>query len=96
MAAADDRTEHVRAYLEYFRDMGVHEFYRNETLGPVELSAAADNEIAVAEAIAAADESVPQRLKPDSRVEIYGAAEAVPLSKTSVHHRLNSRSGDPY
>jgi len=32
MAAADDRTEHVRAYLEYFRDMGVQEFYRNETL----------------------------------------------------------------
>jgi len=35
MAAANDRTEHVRAYLEYFRDMGVHEFYRNETLGPM-------------------------------------------------------------
>ena len=39
MAAANDRTEHVRAYLEYFRDMGVHEFYRNETLGAVELPA---------------------------------------------------------
>jgi uracil-DNA glycosylase family 4 len=37
MTAANDRTEHVRAYLEYFRDMGVHEFYRNETLGAVEL-----------------------------------------------------------
>jgi uracil-DNA glycosylase family 4 len=37
MAVADDRTEHVRAYLEYFRDMGVQEFYRNETLGAVEL-----------------------------------------------------------
>jgi DNA polymerase len=28
MAVEDDRTAQVRAYLEYFRDMGVHDFYR--------------------------------------------------------------------
>jgi uracil-DNA glycosylase family 4 len=37
MAVANDRMEHVRAYLEYFRDIGVHEFYRNQTLTAVDL-----------------------------------------------------------
>lgn len=37
MAVAEDKVAHVRAYLDYFRDMGVHEFYRNETLEAVEL-----------------------------------------------------------
>ena len=32
MAVANDNVERVRAYLEYFRDIGVHDFYRNETL----------------------------------------------------------------
>ncbi len=44
MAVADDKVGHVRAYLEYFRDMGVHEFYRNETLEAVELSAVVEAE----------------------------------------------------
>jgi len=44
MAVASDRTEHVRAYLEYFRDMGVHEFYRNETLAAAELPVAVEDE----------------------------------------------------
>ena len=49
MAVAEDRAAQVRAYLEYFRDMGVHDFYRNGTgvalialeqeLMPVELTA---------------------------------------------------------
>jgi uracil-DNA glycosylase len=45
MAAADDKVGRVRAYLEYFRDMGVHDFYRNETLEAVELSAAVESEV---------------------------------------------------
>jgi hypothetical protein len=59
MATANDRTEHVRAYLEYFRDMGVHEFYRNETLGAAELPVATA-------AVVAVEQNVPPRLKPDS------------------------------
>jgi uracil-DNA glycosylase family 4 len=39
MAVAEDRTAHVRAYLEYFRDLGVHEFYRSGTLAAVEAAA---------------------------------------------------------
>jgi len=45
MAVADDKVGHVRAYLEYFRDMGVHDFYRNETLEAVELPAAVEAEV---------------------------------------------------
>jgi uracil-DNA glycosylase family 4 len=45
---AEDRAEHVRAYLEYFRDMGVYDFYRNGTLPPMEASP-----IAVPERVAA-------------------------------------------
>ena len=37
MAGANDNVERVRAYLEYFRDMGVHDFYRNDTLEPAEM-----------------------------------------------------------
>src|SRR5579863_4879190 len=44
MAVADDKMTHVRAYLEYFRDMGVHDFYRNETLEAVELPVAVEAE----------------------------------------------------
>ena len=39
MALENDKVDRVRAYLEYFRDMGVHEFYRNSTLPPVEVAA---------------------------------------------------------
>ena len=45
MAVADDKVGHVRAYLEYFRDMGVHDFYRNETLEAVELPVAVEAEV---------------------------------------------------
>jgi DNA polymerase len=38
MAAVEDRTAQVRAYLEYFRDMGVHDFYRNATLEPADVT----------------------------------------------------------
>jgi DNA polymerase len=34
-----ERVEQVRAYLEYFRDLGVYEFYRNDTLPPAEMAA---------------------------------------------------------
>jgi len=37
MAVHEDRVAQVRAYLEYFRDIGVHEFYRSGTLAAVEL-----------------------------------------------------------
>jgi DNA polymerase len=36
---ANDSVERVRAYLEYFRDMGVQDFYRNGTLQPAEIQA---------------------------------------------------------
>ena len=36
MAIADEKVGHVRAYLEYFRDMGVHDFYRSGALEAVE------------------------------------------------------------
>ena len=80
MAVSDDKVRHVRAYLEYFRDMGVHEFYRNETLEAVELPEAEAS--VVAAVVARAEESVPQRLKPDSVSGPYGTHEGVPLSKT--------------
>ena len=47
MAAADERIEHVRAYLEYFRDMGVHEFYRTDTPDGVEAAVEIETESAV-------------------------------------------------
>jgi uracil-DNA glycosylase len=47
MAVANDNVERLRAYLEYFRDMGVHDFYRNGTLEPAEMRGL---EAAVAEA----------------------------------------------
>ncbi len=33
MAAATQPTTPARAYLEYFRDLGVHDFYRNQDPG---------------------------------------------------------------
>ena len=44
MAGSDDKVGRVRAYLEYFRDLGVHDFYRNKTLEPVELPVALEAE----------------------------------------------------
>ena len=70
MAVSDDKVGRVRAYLEYFRDMGVHEFYRNETLEAVELP------------VVEAAVSVSPGLKPDARGENYGTGEPVPLSGT--------------
>jgi hypothetical protein len=32
--------------------------------------------------------SVPQRLKPHSNVDLYGTAEAVPLSKTAINQKM--------
>jgi DNA polymerase len=75
MAVTDDKAGHVRAYLEYFRDMGVHDFYRNETLAPAEIPEAA------AVVVSDIDLSVPQRLKPDSVGSRYGTDEPVPLVK---------------
>ncbi len=49
----NDGVERVRAYLEYFRDLGVHEFYRNGTLAP-----AAFEEQQVAAAVSTAPEVV--------------------------------------
>ena len=83
MAAADDKVGHVRAYLEYFRDMGVHEFYRNETLEPVELPAVLAEVRAVAAPVE--EKSVPQGLKPDATRSGFGTAEAVPLSLSLIH-----------
>jgi DNA polymerase len=40
MAVAEDRVAQVRAYLEYFRDMGVHDFYRNGS--PVDVAVEED------------------------------------------------------
>jgi DNA polymerase len=75
MAVADDKVEHVRAYLEYFRDMGVHEFYRNETLEAVELSASAEAE-PVAAIVA-------------ERVKVEVAAPAVSVLETLSPTELN-------
>jgi len=69
MAVAEDRTERVRAYLEYFRDMGVHDFYRNEAAAlevvelPVEAEAPVpvvlmEPPITVAESLSAAEMNI--------------------------------------
>lgn len=83
MAAADDKVGDVRAYLEYFRDMGVHEFYHNETLEPVELPAVLQS-VAAAEAPRPAPEprKVPSRpVEPAvvKKMEIPAAIAAAPV-----------------
>ena len=80
MAVADDKVGHVRAYLEYFRDLGVHDFYRNETLEAVELPVAIAAEARVA--AAAVEDSAPPGLKADVAGGGYGTGEPVPFSKT--------------
>ena len=75
MAAADDKVDHVRAYLEYFRDLGVHEFYRNDTLEAVEPSAATE-----AEPVAAV---VAQRAKVEVAVPSVSVLET--LSPTELN-----------
>jgi len=47
MAVEADGLDRVRAYLEYFRDLGVHEFYRNEALAPAALEVAVVSPAAV-------------------------------------------------
>jgi DNA polymerase len=47
MAVEADGIERVRAYLEYFRDLGVHEFYRNGTLAPAAIEEAVQPAVAV-------------------------------------------------
>ncbi len=80
MAAANDRTEHVRAYLEYFRDMGVHEFYRNETLEAAELPAEVET---VAESVSPGrPKAEALGYQPDAQRESYGTGEPVPLGRT--------------
>ena len=74
MAAGDDKVGHVRAYLDYFRDMGVHEFYRNETLEPVELPA-------VLETVAAVEEP---RAVPEARREITRPVAPVVVTKVET------------
>jgi uracil-DNA glycosylase family 4 len=51
MAVTEDRAAQVRAYLEYFRDMGVHDFYHGGSG-----AALLDPEVAAAPEIAAAPE----------------------------------------
>ncbi len=58
MAAAEDRTAQVRAYLEYFREMGVHDFYRSGTLAAADAA-----EIAIA-ASAISPEPLPLPAEP--------------------------------
>ena len=63
MAVEDQRTAHVRAYLEYFRDMGVHEFYRNDALPgyvaeAVEIEAVAEPEVELSVAPVSVTESL--------------------------------------
>ena len=80
MAVADDKAGHVRAYLEYFRDMGVHDFYRNETLEAVELPAQVEAEVRTV--VAAAEDSVPPGVKADVVGGGHGTGEPAPLSRT--------------
>jgi len=50
---AAEATEQLRAYVEYFRDLGIHEFYRNgEPLAAEEIAALLGNSAAVAEPVA--------------------------------------------
>lgn len=83
MAAADDKVGDVRAYLEYFRDMGVHEFYRNETLEPVELPSVLQS-VAAAEAPRPAPEPRKEPSRPVEpavvkKMEIPAAIAAAPV-----------------
>ena len=60
MAAEKQAGQQARAYLEYFRDMGVHDFYRCESLssGPA-LSDLEEPALAVAEPVAEIADHVP-------------------------------------
>ncbi len=83
MAAADDKVGDVRAYLEYFRDMGVHEFYRNETLEPVDLPSVLQS-VAAAEAPRPAPEPRKEPSRPVEpavvkKMEIPAAIAAAPV-----------------
>jgi DNA polymerase len=72
--------EPVRAYLEYFHDMGVYEFYRNgEPLG-VDLS------VAVAEIIPAVQEPVARAVLPASPVpvDMFSGTRSVPVSSPEI------------
>ena len=76
MAVSDDKVGHVRAYLGYFRDMGVQEFYRNETLEPMELPAAVELIVPVS----------PQRTESEARSEsvLPVAPVPVPVQKAEI------------
>lgn len=74
MAVSDDKVGHVRAYLEYFRDMGVHEFYRNETLEPMELPAVVEPAVAVS----------PQRVDPEPRTDSVRPVAPAPVQKAEI------------
>ena len=74
MAVSDDKVAHVRAYLEYFRDMGVHDFYRNETLEPMEPPAIVETIAAVAS----------KRVEAESRPENSRTVEPVAVMKVEL------------
>ncbi len=91
MAVANQAQAQLRAYLEYFRDMGVYDFYRNgEPMGLVETvdEAALAAEVEVVEPAVAASAGVASVLSSPalsfSQTQVEHASEPVPLSAATM------------
>ena len=85
MAAEPQPHEHVRAWLEYFRDMGVYDFYRNGE--PV----AQEPVVSVAEAVAvavASPEPARVSLTPPAEPDIPKLISFNDLAPIPARHRL--------
>ena len=85
---ASDREQQLRAYVEYFRDLGVHEFYRNGE--PAAAAVAAVSEaIAVAPVVVAAAPVVDTTFlePPIAKLVSFDDLAALPSSRVSMADR---------
>ena len=85
MAAADDRTEHARDYLDYFRDLGVHEFYwRDASSAPHAAEVVELAEAVEAEALSAPEAPVLLRAAEFDPLRLISFNDLAPLPRASV------------
>ena len=75
MAVEGQKTEQVRAYLEYFRDMGIYEFYTNQDLSGLDLISVASTPQAAASSVA------PPQLAPEGPPLTHLPARPTPLQQ---------------
>ena len=85
MAEAKQPTEPLRAYLDYFRDLGVHDFYRSgepASLDPLHFVSLADP--AILEAIPQAPTELPSPASLPSASLAHAAEIAVPVGSANL------------